>query len=218
MSDSSVTGQGATDRLLGQYVIGNDNEQPLHPSSPTTNFKLNHIMVRIQDPARSLHFYVDLLGMRTVFTMDTGPFTIYYLGYPQIDEHKIDMTKFGQDTLANLTGTLGLLELYHIHGSENKPPGLYSTGNQPPALGFGHLGFTVPDVLKTVQYLTSHGVEVVKDLGVATRVSIPLSVSEAERGLGLDDLHPSFQKVFEQIAFVRDPDGYLIELVPQKMK
>lgn len=205
MSNSSSTTSNPTAHPLGQYIVGNSNEQPLHANSPTTGFKLNHMMMRIQDPARSLHFYIDLLGMRTVFTMNVGPFTIYYLGYPQTDEHKTNMTKFGQDTLANLAGTLGLLELYHIHGSENEPPGLYSTGNQPPTLGFGHLGFTVPDVPATLEYLTSHGVEVVKELGVATRESIPLSSWEAERGLGLGDVHPAYQKVFEQIAFVKDP-------------
>ena len=52
-------------------------------------------MLRIRDPQESLHFYIDLMGMRTVFTMNTGPFTIYYLGYPQTDEHREDPVKFG---------------------------------------------------------------------------------------------------------------------------
>lgn len=171
---------------------------------------MNHIMMRIQDPIRSLHFYVDLLGMRTVFIMNAGPFTIYYLGYPQTREHQEDLTKFSEDTLANLVHTLGLLELYHIHGTENEPAGLYSTGNQPPNLGLGHLGFTVPDVPETLEYLRSHGVEVEKDLGVATRESIPLSHWEAQRGIGLGPVHPAYKRIFEQIAFVRDPVSPLV--------
>ncbi|KAJ5913733.1 hypothetical protein N7504_002616 [Penicillium tannophilum] len=204
---------------VGEYLINGDKtESPLLPDNPTAGFKMNHMMMRIQDPARSLPFYVDLLGMRTVFTMNTGPFTIYYLGYPQTPEHQQDLTKFGEDTLANLVHTLGLLELYHIHGTENEPAGLYSTGNQPPNLGLGHLGFTVPDVPKTLKYLRSNGVEIEKDLGVATRESIPLSRWEAQRGIGLGAVHPAYKRIFEQIAFVKDPDGYTVELVPQNMK
>jgi lactoylglutathione lyase len=190
----------------GEYLINGDKtETPLLPNNPTVGFKMNHMMMRIQDPARSLRFYVDLLGMRTVFTMNAGPFTIYYLGYPQEPEHQEDLTKFGEDTLANLVHTLGLLELYHIHGTENEPAGLYSTGNQPPNLGLGHLGFTVPDVAKALEYLRSHGVEIEKDLGVSTRESIPLSHWEAQRGIGLGAVHPAYKKIFEQIAFVKDP-------------
>jgi lactoylglutathione lyase len=45
----------------------------------------------------------------------------------------------------------------------------------------------------------------VKDLGVATRETIPLSEWEALRGVGLGELHPEYKKVFKQIAFVKDP-------------
>ncbi|KAJ5760651.1 GLO1-Glyoxalase I [Penicillium odoratum] len=163
--------------------------------------------MRIQDPVRSLRFYVELLGMRTVFVMNAGPFTIYYLGYPKTPEHQADPAKFGEETFANLAHTFGLLELYHIHGTENEPAGLYSTGNQPPNLVLGHLGFTVPDVTKTLEYLKLHGAQIEKDLGVATRESIPLSQWEVQRGIGLGSVHPAYQKIFEQIAFVRDPVG-----------
>ena len=116
---------------------------PLPPNHPTTGFKLNHFMLRIRDPTPSLHFYIHLMGMRTVFVMNVGPFTIYYLGYPQTDAHRADSGRFGVETTAKLQETLGLLELYHVHGSEKKEKGWYETSNDPPNLGFGHLGFTV---------------------------------------------------------------------------
>ncbi|KAJ5894624.1 hypothetical protein N7495_006315 [Penicillium taxi] len=217
MSDPSFA-RSSTDHALGEFLPnGNKTDTPLPANGPTTGFKLNHMMMRIRDPARSMHFYIDLMGMRTVFTMNVGPFTIYYLGYPKTAEHRENPSKFGEDTVASLAHTLGLLELYHIHGSENEPEGLYSTGNQPPNLGFGHLGFTVPDVPAALKHLQSNGVEILKDLGVATRESIPLSPWEAQRGLGLGDVHPEYQKVFKQIAFIKDPDGYIVELVPQQM-
>jgi lactoylglutathione lyase len=181
------------------------------------------------------------MGMRTVFTMNVGPFTIYYLGYPQTDEHRADLPKFGADTAARLQHTLGLLELYHVHGSEKQDSNHYSTGNEPPNLGFGHLGFTVPDVPKALERLRAAGVEVVKDLGVTTRESIPISDWENGKGIGVEEkgteteIHPEYAKVFNKIAFVRDPvsvqsstttrkeltmdmqNGYLVELVPQNM-
>jgi lactoylglutathione lyase len=111
------------------------------------------MMMRVRDPSRSLHFYINLMGMRTVFTVNVGPFTIYYLGYPQTEEHRQDLPRFGEETVVNLGHTLGLLELYHIHGTEKEPQPCYETGNNPPHLGLGHLGFTVPDVSKALDYL-----------------------------------------------------------------
>jgi len=197
-------------------------DPPLPPDHPTVGYKLNHFMLRMRDPKASLHFYVDLMGMRTVFTMNVGPFTIYYLGYPQTPEHRADLPRFGQDTAVNLQHTLGLLELYHVHGSE-KADYSYETGNTPPNLGFGHLGFTVPDVPKALDRLKSNGVEILKGLGVCTRESIPISDWENERGVGVEvkgtdsEIHPEYRKVFEKIAFVKDPDGYIVELVPQNV-
>ncbi|KAH0839230.1 putative lactoylglutathione lyase (Glo1) [Fonsecaea pedrosoi] len=204
-----------------------DNQQrdpPLPPDHPTIGYKLNHFMLRIRDPAKSIPFYVDIMGMRTVFTMNVGPFTIYYLGYPQTDEHRADLMKFGADTAAKLQHTLGLLELYHVHGSEKQDPGYYSTGNEPGHLGFGHLGFTVPSVPDALKRMREHGVEILKDLGVCTRESIPISDWENERGIGVEvkgtesEIHDEYRKVFDRIAFVKDPDGYIVELVPQNMR
>jgi lactoylglutathione lyase len=198
---------------------GDQSDPPLPADHPTIGNKLNHFMLRIRDPAKSIPFYVDLMGMRTVFTMNVGPFTIYYLGYPQTDEHRANLPKFGADTAANLQHTLGLLELYHVHGSEEQEPGYQSTGNEPGHLGFGHLGFTVPDVPKALERLREAGVEVVKDLGVCTRQSIPISDWENERAVGIEikgtesEIHPSYAKVFEKIAFVKDPVSWMRGMV-----
>jgi len=45
--------------------------------------RLNHTCYRISDPAVSLPFYRDGLGLRLFFVFNTGLFTIYYLGYPK---------------------------------------------------------------------------------------------------------------------------------------
>ncbi|KAK6543367.1 hypothetical protein TWF694_000116 [Orbilia ellipsospora] len=204
----------------GQFLpAGNNSDPPLPASSPTLSYRLNHLMLRIRDPTASLNFYINLLGMRTIFTMNTGPFTIYYLGYPPtpLPTPQSHQT-WAEETCKNLPHTLGLLELYHVHGSEKQEPGYYHTGNDAPYLGFGQVGFTVPNVKEALERLKEGGVKVLKDLGVSSRESVPLSEWEAVRGVGLGEVHEGYRKILEQIAFVADPDGYLIELVPQNMK
>ncbi|KAA8644121.1 hypothetical protein EYZ11_006554 [Aspergillus tanneri] len=195
---------------------GHNTDPPLPENSPTVNYKLNHLMLRIRDPKRTLHFYIDLMGMRTVFTMNAGPFTLYYLGYPTTEADRADLPTWASKV--PITQTLGLLELFHIHGTESAPDFEISNGNIPPHLGFGHVGFTVPDVAATVARLRSNGVPVIKELGDSSRESVPLSEWEAERGIGIGELHPNYKKLVDQIAYVADPDGYIVELIPQNLQ
>lgn len=186
---------------------------PLDPA--TNNYRLNHLALRITDPARSLHFYVDLLGMRVVFNMNAGPFTIYYLGHPppDTDAEGGGVEKWAESTsqMPVLTRTSGLLELIHVHGTENQTnetgePGVgVSNGNVPPNLGFAHLGFTIPDVNAAVERLREGGVNILKEPGVCTRESVPLSEWEAERGIGVGEIHGDYAWFFEKFAMVADP-------------
>lgn len=206
MSASSNSPESASPFEYGAFLPhGHNTDPPLPESDPTIGYKLNHLMIRIRDPQASLKFYIDLMGMRTVFTMNVGPFTIYYLGYPQTAAHRADLKAWAEDTSGKLAQTLGLLELYHIHGSETKPEGYYSTGNSPPHLGFGQLGFTVPDVPAAVKRMQDAGVPILKPLGVSTRESIPLTKWEADQGVGHGEIHENYKHIFDQIAFVQDP-------------
>ncbi|KAF5706656.1 lactoylglutathione lyase [Fusarium globosum] len=193
-------------------LVDADPRQPtlVRDESGRDGYKLNHFMMRIRDPKKSMEFYTKLMGMRTVFVLNAGPFTVYYLGYPQTDEHRVDLTKFAIDTITNLPHTLGLLELFHIHGSEKQQSGFYSTGNTPPNLGFGHLGFTVPNVSQALMRLRAQGVPVLKDIGPC-EAPILISDWEKQRGVGVSvkgtdsELHPGYAKLLEQIAFIQDP-------------
>ncbi|KAJ5679212.1 hypothetical protein N7462_007456 [Penicillium macrosclerotiorum] len=185
-------------------------------SPATVNYRLNHLAIRIKDPARSLHFYVDLLGMRVVFTMNAGPFTIYYLGHPPPGTEDLDAWAKETSEIPVMTRTSGLLELYHVHGTEDGDFEV-STGGMPPNLGFSHLGFTVPDVEAALQRLRAAGVPVLKELGVCSRESVPLSKWEEQKGFGIGEIHPNYAWFFEKFGIVADPDGYSVELIPQNM-
>ncbi|KAL1963140.1 hypothetical protein VTN77DRAFT_8683 [Rasamsonia byssochlamydoides] len=224
MSSSSPSSNKLPPLPLGVHLPGGHGDPPLSESSPTVGYQLNHFMLRILDPQKTLHFYIDLMGMRTIFAMNAGPMTIYYLGYPQTEAHRADPARFARETVPSpvMQRTLGLLELYHLHGSEDTPDDngdggkgfRIATGNTPPHLGFGHLGFTVPDVPAAVERLRKAGVKIVKELGVSTKESAQVSKWESEEvGIARGELHPNYRRILEQIAFVEDPVGYHLESV-----
>jgi lactoylglutathione lyase len=65
----------------GPYDVGAHIIPPPRPRSPASDeYRLNHLMVRIRDPKKSLEFYCDCLGLHVVFIFNAGPWTIYYLG------------------------------------------------------------------------------------------------------------------------------------------
>lgn len=63
------------------YESGTHIAPPPRPPSPATaGYSLNHFMMRIKDPKKTLRFYCDCLGMHVVFIFNAGPWIIYYLG------------------------------------------------------------------------------------------------------------------------------------------
>lgn len=143
--------------------------------------------------------------------MNAGPFTIYYLGHPPPGTSSQDLESWANKTseIPTLTQTSGLLELYHVHGTESIArdggEGQVSTGNVPPHLGFAHLGFTVPDVTEAVERLRADGVRILKEVGVCERENVPLSNWEERRGVGVGEIHGNYRWFFEKFAMVADP-------------
>lgn len=85
----------------------------------------------------------------------------------------------------------GVLELTHNWGSENDPELRYHDGNAQPQ-GFGHICISVPDLDAAVAWFDDNDVEYVK--------------------------RPDQGKM-KDIAFIKDPDGYWIEIVePARLK
>lgn len=148
----------------------------------TRGYVLNQTMLRVKDPARSVAFYSQVLGMTQLDRYDfpAMKFSLYFMGYPTgpIPTDPAERARWVFEQPA-------LLELTHNWGTENDPQAAYHNGNSDPR-GFGHIGVSVPDVYAACRRFESLGVEFVKrpDDG-------------SMKGL----------------AFIKDPDGYWIEIL-----
>lgn len=160
------------------------------PDAETDRYHLNHTMMRIKDPTRSLEFYTRALGMRLIRRLDFEDmqFTLYFLGYLR-DTEAAEVPTDGAKRATFAFGREGLLELTHNWGDENKLELHFHSGNEEPK-GYGHIGVTVPDVNAAAERLERLGVEFIK--------------------------RPSDGKM-NGLAFVKDPDGYWVEILQADM-
>ncbi|UAW98260.1 lactoylglutathione lyase [Halopseudomonas nanhaiensis] len=151
----------------------------------TEGFVFNQTMLRIKSPENSLDFYTRVMGMTLVKRLDFEEmkFSLFFLA--AIDEK--DMGYWSPEPDKRLVQTFGrpaMLELTHNWGAEDDPQFAYHNGNDEPK-GFGHIGFAVPDLDLACERFEKLGVSFVK--------------------------RPQDGKM-KDIAFIRDPDGYWIEL------
>ena len=104
--------------------------------------------------------------------------------------------------MASLGTSKGLLELYHIPADSSTP---YNSGNDypDPGIGFGHIGFTVPDVPEALERVKGFGYEVIKPLDEAKeeQMGIPTDAQLGKYGKVPD----GYKHLFRQLAFVKDP-------------
>jgi lactoylglutathione lyase len=69
MENSASSSHKVTPVPYGEFCPGGLNSEPsIPPNDPTIGYKFNHTMIRVRDIKESLKFYVDLMGMRTVFS------------------------------------------------------------------------------------------------------------------------------------------------------
>lgn len=156
------------------------------PRDPATaGFTLNQTMLRVRDPAASVAFYRDVLGMTLLQKLDFPPmkFSLYFMAYlaegEAIPDDPAERARF-------IFSRETTLELTHNWGTESDPdfPG-YHSGNVEPR-GFGHLGISVPDVDAACARFEALGVPFRK--------------------------RPN-DGAMKGIAFITDPDGYWIEIL-----
>ena len=152
----------------------------------TKDFTFNHTMIRVKDPKASIDFYTRIMGMKLVRKNDfpTAKFSLYFLGTFKEEEAK-NLPKDNDDRRGWVLNQKSILELTHNWGTENDANFAYHDGNKEPR-GFGHIAFKVPDVLKACERFEKLGVTFQKKPSDGTMKSI---------------------------AFIKDPDGYWIEIV-----
>ncbi|HST44516.1 MAG TPA: lactoylglutathione lyase [Luteimonas sp.] len=150
----------------------------------TAGFVFNHTMLRVKDATASLAFYTGALGFTLVSRRDFADARFSLYFLVLVDGDEA----IPEDSAARrewLARQRGVLELTHNHGTETQPGAVYHDGNSDPR-GFGHLCVAVPDVRAACARLQAMGVPFQKRLEDGTMKSI---------------------------AFIRDPDGYWIELI-----
>ena len=160
-----------------------DGVQPI--ASQTNSFTFNHTMLRVKDPVKSLAFYTGVLGM-TLLAVKKFPeaeFDLYFLA--KLTEEECDNLPAGDDLAIYTFRQRGILELTHNYGTENQADFSYHNGNDEPQ-GFGHICFSVPDLAASVAWFDQNAVDYVK---------------RPEDGS------------MKNIAFIKDADGYWIEIV-----
>lgn len=151
----------------------------------TEGYVFNQTMLRIKDPQITLDFYTHVLGMTLVRKLDFPEmkFSLFFLAALSAEELK----NWSKDSVQRTIETFSrpaMLELTWNWGSEKDDNCQYHSGNEEPK-GFGHIGFAVPDLAAACRRFDELGISFVK--------------------------RPEDGKM-NDIAFIRDPDGYWIEI------
>lgn len=157
-----------------------------NPDQETIKYRLNHTMLRVKDPLKSVDFYTRVMGMKLLRKIDfpAAKFSLYFLG--SFDENEVnDIPQTDDERRSWVLAQKSILELTHNYGTESDDNFSYHHGNSEPR-GFGHIAFRVPDVHKACERFEKMGVVFQKK--------------------------PSEGKM-SNIAFIKDPDGYWIEIV-----
>nr|CAD7571170.1 unnamed protein product [Timema californicum] len=162
--------------------------------SYSQDFIFQQTMYRIKDPRRSLEFYTQVLGMRLLQKLDFPDmkFSLYFMGFEAAADIPVDPKDRTQWTFSRKA----TLELTHNWGTESDPDSHYHNGNEEPR-GFGHIGIMVPNVDAACERFEKLNVEFVKrpNDGVSCLL---------------------FLGKMKGIAFIKDPDGYWIEILNAK--
>ncbi|QEA38145.1 lactoylglutathione lyase [Pistricoccus aurantiacus] len=154
------------------------------PTSDSQGFRLNHTMLRVKDPEKALAFYSRIFGMRVLRRLDFEEMQFSLYFLARLDANEQPPEDAAERT-AWTFDQRGILELTHNWGTEQQDDFAYHDGNAEPQ-GFGHICFSVPDLDAAVAWFDANDVEFVK--------------------------RPDQGKM-KDVAFVKDADGYWIEIV-----
>jgi lactoylglutathione lyase len=160
------------------------------PSDASRGFTLNHSMLRVKDPAVALDFYTRIFGMRLLRKLDFPEMSFSLYFLYRPAPGDAPPADAGE-RMAWTFSQRGILELTHNWGTEQDAGFRYHDGNAQPQ-GFGHICFSVPDLDAAIRWFDDNQLVYVK---------------RPEQGRMRD------------VAFVKDVDGYWIEIVePARLK
>ncbi|KAM7522398.1 hypothetical protein LguiA_012300 [Lonicera macranthoides] len=182
-------------RFISSSMSSESKESPsnnpgLHttPDEVTKGYFMQQTMFRIKDPKVSLDFYSRVLGMSLLKRLDFPE--MKFSLYFMGYEDTSSAPKDPADRTAWTFSQKATIELTHNWGTETDPDFKgYHNGNAEPR-GFGHIGITVDNVNKACERFESLKVEFVKK--------------------------PDDGRM-KGIAFIKDPDGYWIEIFDTNM-
>ncbi|KAL7173739.1 hypothetical protein ACSBR2_033070 [Camellia fascicularis] len=196
------------------------NNPGLHttPDEATKSYFMQQTMFRIKDPKVSLDFYSRVLGMSLLKRLDFPEMklSLYFMGYK-------DLTSAPNNAVDRMVWTSSqkaTIELTHNWGTESDPDFKgYHNGNSEPR-GFGHIGITVDDTIKACERFEHLGVEFVKkpDDGLEKLDVLPklLRMNSCVIIIDVKKHAMLLAGKVKGIAFIKDPDGYWIEIFDLK--
>lgn len=150
----------------------------------TQGYVFNHTMLRVKDPKVSLDFYTRVLGFTLVRTVHFEEAKFSLYFLVLVDDPGV-IPEGDAERKEWLARQRGVLELTHNHGTETQEGPVYHDGNSEPR-GFGHICVSVPDVVAACARFEQLGVPFQKRLTDGR---------------------------MRDIAFIKDPDGYWVEII-----
>ncbi len=153
------------------------------PDAATAKFVFNHTMLRVKNIEKSLDFYTRVLGFSLVEKRDFAEAEFSLYFLALVDKADIPADDAQRHTW--MKSIPGILELTHNHGTENDADFAYHNGNTDPR-GFGHICVSVPDIQAACERFETLGVDFQKRLTDGR---------------------------MKNIAFIKDPDAYWVEII-----
>lgn len=172
---------------LIEHGVGKSEEA----TTGAESYKLNHTMIRVKDPKKSLDFYRNVLGMKLFSRRDFegAKFSLYFLGYDHDAEFKEGELEGGEQAKRQ-----AVIELTHNWGTESDDSFEgYHNGNSTEngaIQGYGHTCVSCKDPETFCKEI------------------------ESEFGDKVTWLTKWNQGNMKNLAFIRDPDGYSVEIIP----
>ncbi|KAL4882985.1 Glyoxalase/Bleomycin resistance protein/Dihydroxybiphenyl dioxygenase [Aspergillus karnatakaensis] len=212
---ASLTSIATAQELPPGMTIGSDG-----PADPETKgYHIYHTGLNVRDLNASKHFYGEILGMRHIFTIQYTPsFSLTYMGFAQGGKNGTGF-QTGPELLQEKNNSGGMVKLLYFNNGpeETLVPSTRKTNT------FANLGLVVPDIEDAQERLDRFGVRAVKRLGERTAAFDSALANATNVGPGSTGNRGEIEALiegllttdFENIIFVEDPDGNLIEVVAQ---